>query len=104
MSEVKVLLRALCNLDFDIKESVFEISERVSGGEDPELVLEDFGLEPDYFWGAMTLGELGEDRLWFWVEFAQKEYCESNSDPEARHWSGYTTWLERNQETDSDEW
>lgn len=104
MSQVKVLLRALCNMDFDIKESVFEIAERVSGGEDPELVLEDFGLEPDYFWGAMALGELDEEGLWSWVEFAQKEYCESDSDPETRHWSGHTTWLERNQETDSDEW
>lgn len=51
------LLTALQSQDFEIYESIIEMRDRVLNGEDPEEVLYDFGLEPDYVFDLISVCE-----------------------------------------------
>jgi len=63
MAEFKNLIRIIKHQDYDLIDAFLEISERVRGGEYPEHVLEDFGVEADYFFQAVALAKLSESEI-----------------------------------------
>jgi hypothetical protein len=57
------LTSILQHLDHDVVEVFVEIGERVRDGEFPEWVLDDYGLEPDFFFEAVALAEMTESQI-----------------------------------------